>query len=68
MYFDAIGNLLKSIFIMGFIIGLFFWATYEIVDYVFLEDVIVTKKPIQPTVKIISVNGISDTLYIYKKP
>lgn len=49
-------------------IGFACWGLWELVDWLFIEDVIKSSEPITPELEIIVKDNIVDTLYVYRKP
>lgn len=54
--------------ILFFILGLAFWGGWELIDWLWLEDVIYSTKPIVPEIELIINNNVVDTVYVYKQP
>lgn len=63
----SIASGLGTAFLMAII---FFFAAgfglYFLIDWLFISDDIVTKMPLVPEIRITSLNGVYDTVYIYK--
>lgn len=65
---SAFNGLFSSLIILGVIMGLCIWLLFATIDWLFIEDAIITNKPIQPELRIVVKNNIIDTLYVYKEP
>lgn len=65
---EGIGKGLVGLIVTLCIISIgIFWGGMKIVDWLFIDDAIISKQPIKPTIKIVTENGISDTTYIYRR-
>lgn len=61
-------GLFPTLIIIGLLIGLLIWGSWELVDWLFIDDAIKTSKPIIPELEITVKNNKIDTLYVYRKP
>jgi hypothetical protein len=50
------------------VVVLILWGLWELIDYLFIDEVIKSSKPIIPDIEITIKNSVSDTTYIYRKP
>lgn len=58
---------LRALIWLGCMVVLVIWGTWELIDWLFIDDTIKTKTPIIPDIEVIIKNGKSDTTYIYRK-
>ena len=49
----------------GVIIGLFLWGLWGSIDYFFIDDSIRVETPLVPIIEVITIDGVSDTTYVY---
>lgn len=64
----AISAMFKLFFILGILSMFVIWGVWELIDYIWIDEVIKSHHVITPTLEISVRNGIADTLYIYKQP
>ena len=43
------------------------WGSWEMIDYLFIDDAIVVTEPITPEIRITVEDNVIDTLYIYRE-
>ena len=67
MYSDRDFNLLPLFFIGGIIV-LALWGCWELVDWLFIDDVVISSTPIIPVIELVISNGRVDTMYVYHQP
>ncbi len=53
---------------LGFIVMALIWGTWELIDWLFIDEVIKSRELIQPDIEITVKDNVIDTLYIYRKP
>lgn len=58
----------RPLFFIGIIIVLVIWGCWELIDFLWIDEVIRTNKPIIPEIKLTIKNNIVDTIYIYREP
>jgi hypothetical protein len=64
-----VGNMFSGLVVLGLIIGLILWGGWELVDWLYFDNVIKTTEPIIPEIElIVTDNNKIDTLYVYKLP
>ena len=51
-----------------FFVGFVIWGCWELIDWLWIDEVIKSTKPITPELEIIVKDNIIDTLYIYRQP
>lgn len=52
----------------GAAIILALWGSWELVDWLFIDDSIKSSTPIIPEIQLIIKNNVVDTIYVYRKP
>ena len=60
-------GVIEGLIIFCISIGFLFWGLWELIDWLFIEEVIQSRKLITPELKITVKDNVIDTLYIYKK-
>lgn len=59
---------LRPLVWFGFIVMALIWGLWELVDWLWIDEVIRSSKPIIPEIELVIKNNQVDTLYIYRKP
>lgn len=62
---DRLGELIIFLCILS---ALVFWGSYELVDWLFIDDAIRSTVPIVPEIELVVRNNIVDTIYVYRQP
>lgn len=65
------GNLdgvFTALIVGGLFVGLALWGSWELIDWVFIDDAIKTTSPIAPEIELIIKDNKVDTLYVYRQP
>jgi len=52
----------------GLFIGLVLWGSWELIDWIFIDDAIKTTSPMVPEIELIIKDNKVDTLYVYRQP
>lgn len=64
-----IGGAILTLVIIAFLLGLGIWGLWEVVDWLWVDDVIRVYEPLQYTIELEVVNGTEiDTVYVYQIP
>jgi len=58
---------LTPVFWLLFLAGLSIWGVWELIDYLFIDEVIKTTTLIIPEIELTVKNNVIDTVYIYRK-
>lgn len=45
-----------------------FWGGWELIDWLFIDDVIRTTEPITPEIELVVKDNVVDTVYVYRQP
>jgi hypothetical protein len=61
-------GLVSALIFAGLFIGLAVWGSWELIDWIFIDDAIKTTTPIVPEIELIIKDNKVDTLYVYRKP
>lgn len=59
---------LKPLIYFGAFVVLVIWGCWELIDYLFIDDVIRSSTPITPEIELVVKNNVVDTIYVYRKP
>ena len=59
---------LRPLIWFGAIIILAIWGCWELIDWVFIDEVVKSSSPIIPEIELIVKDNIVDTVYIYREP
>jgi hypothetical protein len=59
---------LKPLIWLGAFIILAIWGCWELIDWLWIDDVIRSTEPIKPRIDLIINNNQIDTIYVYEKP
>jgi hypothetical protein len=59
---------LRPLIWFGAFIILAIWGTWELIDWLWIEETIESTTPIIPEIKLVIKNNVVDTVYVYKKP
>lgn len=57
-----------GLILIGLLIGGVLWGSWELIDWIWIDDAIKVSKPITPELEIIVKDNVVDTLYVYRKP
>lgn len=58
---------LRSLFFVALCVGFIVWGSWELVDWLWVDDILKSSYPITPEIELIVKDNKIDTLYIYKK-
>lgn len=56
------------LFWAGILVMFGIWGFWELIDWLFIEDVIKSKTLLVPEIRLVVKNNIVDTIYVYHKP
>ncbi|MGL5713289.1 MAG: hypothetical protein ACRCX2_09745 [Paraclostridium sp.] len=59
-------NLILGLMLLGALTVGVIWGCWELVDYLWIDDVIKVTKPLKPELEIFIRDNIVDTLYVYR--
>lgn len=59
---------LRPLIWFGAFIILAIWGFWELIDWLFIEELIKSPAPIVPDLEIVVKDNVVDTLYIYREP
>jgi hypothetical protein len=54
--------------ILGILIVAAIWGTWELIDWLFIDDAIRVTEPLVPELELTVKDNIIDTVYVYRKP
>jgi hypothetical protein len=49
-------------------IGFAIWGCWELIDWLWIDEVIKSTTPIKPEIELVVKNNVIDTVYVYRKP
>lgn len=52
----------------GVFIVLAIWGCWELIDWLWIDEVIKSTTPIKPEIELVVKNNVIDTVYVYRKP
>lgn len=61
-------GLVSGLITIGILIVVVIWGGWELIDWLFIDDVIKVTEPLVPELEIIVKDNVVDTLYVYRKP
>jgi hypothetical protein len=62
-----IGNITSALLFVAIASVIIFWGGWELIDWLFIDDAIMSSEPITPEIKLIIEDNQVDTIYIYRK-
>lgn len=63
-----LSGMFTGLILIGLLIGGVLWGSWELIDWIWIDDAIKVSKPITPELEIIVKDNVVDTLYVYRKP
>lgn len=67
MYNINIGGAIAFLAVVAFLLGLCVWGVWELIDFFFIEDGILSPELIEPEIRLVVKDNIVDTLYYYQE-
>lgn len=59
-------GLVPGLIIIGILICLILWGSWELIDLLFIDDAIRVSKPIVPELELVVKDNVIDTVYVYR--
>lgn len=61
-------GIVETLIVFGIMIILAIWGSWELIDWLFIDDVIESTTLITPEIKLVIKNNMVDTVYVYRQP
>lgn len=61
-------GVVPALITIGALIVIIIWGSWQLIDWVFIDDSIRVTKPIVPEMEIVVKDNVTDTIYVYQKP
>jgi uncharacterized membrane protein len=69
MYGSGIGEGLVTFIVFACIASVcVIWGGWELIDWLFIDDVIKSSTPITPEIELVVKDNVIDTIYVYRAP
>jgi hypothetical protein len=59
-------GLVPGLITVGIVICLLVWGSWELIDWLLIDDAIRVTKPIIPELELVVKNNVIDTVYVYR--